>query len=462
MRQAHALCLALGLSILPSASGSPGAVVRIDHRDPAAVPTRGPADAPVTVEEFFIPGTRSRAYDFLERLVDQHPSQIRLVYRVLGGNGSARLPYAALEAFAQGKFFELMHRLDCDACKPTNLTTPQILALGAEIGMDTDRLDAAMKNPPEAYDRVLKQNERRRQQRMRTTNTPSVLFSGRAPRTQLTAMTQADLEREYQSAKQRADDLIDRGADPRTLAEALDALGEDSGEPEVKAGPTDDDFDQPTGPPYLLATLPLAWTGLPSFGEPHAPVTIAILCSPASANCGSPLRAALHVQEALPDAVRVVWAPFFDPHSDDAAALAVLGDTALCAEQVGTSGDRDFDQASAGWHWAEALLSLSPTRRRATSADPLIDKLVDKLHVDRPAFAACRARIAGTTLAWIDRARRSGVHTSPATIIGGRIYPPVIDKDTVQQLVLAERAPGVLRQAVYWLGGLATVRVPRD
>jgi hypothetical protein len=467
---AFVLVLAL---IPPLALGSPGAVVLVEHHDPTAMPSIGPIDAPVTIEVFFSPGPNGRVQTFrmLKKLQADHPSQIRLVYRVLVG-GDARLPYAALEAFAQGTFVELMKQLNCEdvpvsMCRTrTTLPTSEILDLGAEIGMDRDRLATVMSNPPDSYQRALKDNDRRKQQRLRSPVLPAALFAGRAPRTPLTAMTANDLEREYEDAKQRADDLLERGADPRMLTDELDARADDVSDPVVQAGQTDEDFDQPAGP-YPLASPPLAWTGLPSLGDPRAQLTIAVVCSPASGNCSQPLAAAVIARDKMPDRVRVVWAPMFDPHGDDAKQLAALSDATLCAEQVGTGdvSEVEFDRpASAGWRWLDAMFTLSrpPQRRPGQSPEPMIEKLVAKLHVDPVAFANCRLRIAGRALAWADGARKSGVHGHPATIIGGRIYPSITDSNTVQQLAVAELAPGVLREAVYWLGGLATVRAPRD
>jgi hypothetical protein len=81
------------------------------------------------------------------------------------------------------------------------------------------------------------------------------------------------------------------------------------------------------------------------------------------------------------------------------------------------------------------------------ATDKLIDKIADKLRVDRRAFATCRAQVAGTSIAWIEAARRSGVRITPSTVVGGRIYGPLDDRQTLQWLVEAELGPGVLGEA---------------
>ena len=442
------------LTVASSALAAPGEVVRVEHRDPTALPSRGPANAPVTIELFFTPGQTSRAsaYRNLERLQAQHPSQIRLVYRVVAANGQARLPYAALEAYAEGKFFDFMDRLNCTSgpapCKfmRGNPTNQELLEMGAEIGIDPDRLSAAMTNPPPAYAKVLSTDDRRRKQRVRNLTLPAALFNGKLPQTQLQALGPSDLEREYRMAKDAAEDLLDRGASPGTLANAFDEENAPSAQDiVVQPGEPDEELDQPPADPPL-ASPPLDLAGLPSYGAARPEVTLVVMCRPTSPNCHAPMATATLVADDYPDLVRVVWAPYFDLTGPDASDLAMLGDAALCAERVGTSSDNEFDRPSSpGWRWAEAVLLETSSRHRRIPADQLIDRVAARLRVDERAFAACRARYAGTSVAWIERARHAGVRTTPATVVGGRIYGPINDANTLRQLVEVEVAPG-------WLG----------
>jgi hypothetical protein len=151
------------------------------------------------------------------------------------------------------------------------------------------------------------------------------------------------------------------------------------------------------------------------------------------------MRAARIIQELYPESVRVVWAPYFDVGRDDAADLSLLADAALCAERLGVTLERSEDfggAASAGWRWVEAAIVEATHRRGAP--DKILDILANKLRVDRRAFAMCRAQIAGATIAWIEAARTAGVRTTPSTVIGGRIYGPIIDRGTLQLLVESE------------------------
>src|SRR5512140_686429 len=67
MTARFALPLLCGLAA--TAAGAPGEVVRVEHRDPNALPSRGPSNALVTIELFFTPGSGSHApgYRYLEK-----------------------------------------------------------------------------------------------------------------------------------------------------------------------------------------------------------------------------------------------------------------------------------------------------------------------------------------------------------------------------------------------------------
>jgi len=79
--------------------------------------------------------------------------------------------------------------------------------------------------------------------------------------------------------------------------------------------------------------------------------------------------------------------------------------------------------------------------------DKIVDHMAERLRVDKRTFATCRAQVAGTSIAWIEAARRAGVRVTPSTVVGGRIYGPITDHNTLQLLVEAELAPGILGEA---------------
>ncbi|MDQ3369351.1 MAG: hypothetical protein M3680_28325 [Myxococcota bacterium] len=441
------LAIAVGLlATLGVATAAPGGgVVRVEHRDPSTAPTRGPANALVTIEYFFIPqtnaGSRLAAYRALERLQAKHPARIRIIYRIVKRTAQSQLPIAALEAHAQGKFFELMDALH--APRMNNLLTKdQALELARGVGIDEQRLGAAISEG--RYSDVFATNDRRLERLHGSP--PGVLFNSRVVR----AATEAEYEREYLLAYERSLELIDQGYAPRELARAFDEQVRRVDPPfVVTAGPTDEDLERdPTEHP--LASPPLVLDGLPSFGkaDASAPVPVVVLCRPNDPACGGLLRIVRRqVQEIYGDEIRAVWAPWFDVSRDDAADLALLGDAARCAELVGSSPEEL--SASPGWRWITKQLDhANRAHGRRMAADKLIDLVSSELDIDTQRLSACRARLANATLDWIALARKSGVTRSPAIVIGGRIYEGLNDESMIHRLIEAELAPGVLGQTL--------------
>lgn len=432
-----------------SANRDAGEIVRVEHRDPTGLPSRGPTNALVTIEVYFtpMPGFRREPYKNLERLQANHPNRIRIVYRILKGS-MARFPYAALHAYSEGKFFEFLDALNGAA---RALDDKALLEIGKKVGLDPERLAIAITKPPAAYDRLLDANQRRFRQRTRANpQLPVALFNGRYTTMQLSSMSRIDdLEREYNTAKDAADELIDRGVDRAELAAAFDQVISLPDEIVVTPGATDEELEDLSAEPRL-ASPPLRYAGLPSHGAADAAITIAVLCSPTSANCTAPLSTAQRVADIFPDDVRVVWGPYYDVGRDDAADLSLLSDAALCAERDGgRSIDREDSwdpQDSPGWRWIrEVLLQVNSRVRRTT--DEMIDRIVTKLRVEPRAFATCRANIAGASISFIEAARKSGVRSTPATIVNGRVYGPINDPTVLQLLVETELAPGMLAPA---------------
>jgi hypothetical protein len=446
-----AAALAIGATASPDVEATPaGGVVVVEHRDPTLAPTRGPSGAMVTIELFFAPqvnlGARIPMYRSLERLLAKHPTRIRVVYRIMrrGGNGPM-LAVAALEAHSQGKFYELMEKLHNAR---TILSREQVIELGRQCGMDAQRLAAILPDqkpgPIKAgpYDPVLDATEHRFD-RLHGTQTTGTFFNASLPKTGSGVLADADLEREYTAAYERALDLLDRGIDPRALQQAFDDAALRGVQPLVINGGSTDDEGDPSD--HKLVKPPLQLAGLPSFGRPKSGsrIPIIVLCRPNDVSCNNQLRIVRSLQEIYSDDIRIVWAPYFDVTRDDSADLAMLGDAVLCAEQVGSSPD-DM-AASPGWRWiTKQLEHASRAHGRRVAAEKLIDTVSSEIDVDPQKLAACRARMAGSTLQFVERARRSGIAHAPTLVIGGRIYESLNDRVLIQQLIEAEIAPGVL------------------
>ena len=216
-----ALCVATAVHAAPTRQGS---IVRVEHRDPFALPSRGSANALVTIELFVTPGQSSRhaVYRALERLQATHPSRIRLVYRIVESGGQKRLPRAALYAYSEGKFFDFMDAINLERANPDDKA---LAAIATKVGLNWDRMYNAITKPPAAYERVLADNEVRRKQRFHgTPSPPNVLFNGKLTETQASGLGATDLEREYQHAKAAAEDLLDHGLAPSELGAAFEQM----------------------------------------------------------------------------------------------------------------------------------------------------------------------------------------------------------------------------------------------
>jgi 2-hydroxychromene-2-carboxylate isomerase len=427
---------------------APGGVVRVDHYDPQAMPAKGPANAMVTVELFFAPSTNNNAslpaLRQLEALQQKHPTRMRLVYRIVQRSAQPpgpQLPTLALEAYAQGKFFEFIAALHAERM---TLTRDKMIELARKVGMDPARSERAISD--DRYREVINGNEHR-MDRLRGTAAPIVFFNAKPVRTSARSTSDADYENAYQEAYDRARELVDKGVETKDLMSVFEGQVRDSGVPiAIPIGASDEDFvGDPTEHP--LASPPLTLTGLPSLAAPDAkaPVPLVLLCRPNDTSCNSTMRVLRKTADMFRGEIRVVWAPWFDVTREDAAELTLLGDAALCAEQLGSSPD-DFD-ASPGWQWVvETYSAIARQHGRRVPPDKLIDSVTAKLRIEPAAMSACRARMAKTTLDWIASARRSGVAGSPALVIGGRIYPGLSDDKVINQLVEAELAPGMLER----------------
>jgi hypothetical protein len=439
--------LATTLPTAPAAA-APGHIERVEHRDPVSAPSRGPASALVTIEVFFVPGSGMPvgALRLLEQLQDRHPARIRLIYRVLKSGSSLLVPSAALEAYTEGKFFELMDEL---GKQRGVLKMEDLVELARRVGVDPQRVAVASRN--DHYRDVLEANQHRFE-RLHGGATPSALFNASPSKVALGTITAADLDREYEAAYEHALDKLDRGFTPDQLAAAFDDEALHDAQPVVQSpGGADDDAERsPLDHP--LATPPLRLDRLPSLGKPGiaAAVPIVLLCRPNDPACANLLRVAEPAVRLYPEDVRVVWAPWFDVGRDDAAELTLLGDATLCAEAIGSN--QGELTTSPGWVWVKEMYAqVARGRGKKVTGAQLLDDVSAKLDVDTRALSACRARLAGATLAWIAEARRSGVpRSNAAVVIGGRIYSGLSDPTLILELVEAELAPGVLGSLPGW------------
>jgi protein-disulfide isomerase len=119
--------------------------VRVDVDD-ATSPSRGPADAPVTIVEFsdFQCPYCKRVAPSLEQAIKSYPQQVRLVYRQfplnIHSNGQ-KAAEASLCAQEQGKFWE-MHNAMFASQKA--LAVEQLKVKAAKLGLDAEQFNQCL------------------------------------------------------------------------------------------------------------------------------------------------------------------------------------------------------------------------------------------------------------------------------------------------------------------------------
>jgi len=447
-RVLHLALVALAVASVARADDKPRAerIVRVEHRDPLAAPAKGPVDAPVIVEMFFVPQwgqhqTRLNNYKALEALQQRHPTRMRLIWRV---QRQGMHSTAALEAHAQGKFFEFLDKLHAERLA---ISREKLLEIAKSVGVDPDRVSAAIDQ--DRYLQTFDDNQRR-SSRLHIVNYPVVVFNSTIARFSMTSNVKPEeLERTYAEAYARAMELIDQGVPPSRLGEAFDAkvLASVSTSPIAPADDDNESHDQ------MLVSPPIDVTGLPSVGDDTTSMPIIFLCSTLNTQCQKIIEKAITLQKDVYPELRLIWAPWFDVGREDAGDHAQLGYAALCAEELGTGAP----PKSAGWLWVEAMHRqiINTSRRGRMPIQDRIDAIAKELDVDTARLYACTAKLAAedassvtltaprATMKRIEAARQSGVRVSPSVIIGGRMYAALGDPGILQQLIEAELAPGI-------------------
>lgn len=422
-------------------------VVRVEHRPADDNPTLGPSVAPVTAELFFVPGQieSNRAYRRVVELWERHPRRLRVVFRVITRGAAVVVPIVALEAFAQGKFADLMDAIL--ATRSGTVRHDDLPALARAAGLDPDRVAAARERAlePEQYPAVLRGNENRRARR-RGNNIPELLFNGDRVDESLTGLDVEDLEKYYDAAYDEAQIFLADGVPMEHLVEAAErAATPTTAIEEYKAGPIDDpepDYEAEPAAPLLDRALDLR--GLPTEGPEDAAVEVVLLCNLRYVSCRTQLEEARKLLQHYPDELRLSWVPWFD--------VAVVGNetaprihaAALCAERQGQ-----------GWKWIDETLRqvFRGAGEGNARPDELIDTVAELAEVDRDALDDCLDDVDDQAV--IDRVQAAiaaGVRHSPAMVIGGRVYEGGFTSwQTAQDVLDKELAPGLLeRMAPSW------------
>lgn len=147
--------------------------------DTVGSPSKGPADAPVTVAVFsdFECPYCGKILPLLEQVLEKNPKTVKIVYKNMPlGIHKAAVPaaLAALAAHEQGKFWEFHDKLF--AVKKLDMIT--IKGVASDLNLDMSRFENDMKNPnikakldKDLYDA----------QQAGVTGTPAIFINGRTP-----------------------------------------------------------------------------------------------------------------------------------------------------------------------------------------------------------------------------------------------------------------------------------------
>ena len=116
-------------------------------------PSLGPVDAPVTLVEFLDPECEAcrAAYPIVKNVMDDYDGQVRLVVRYVPGHGNSALAAAAIEeAGRQGRYWETLEYFFERQPEWGEQQVAQVdafLQYGADLGLDTTALGAALASP---------------------------------------------------------------------------------------------------------------------------------------------------------------------------------------------------------------------------------------------------------------------------------------------------------------------------
>lgn len=147
--------------------------------DVTGSPSKGPADAPVTIVEWadFECPFCAMASPILDQTVQRHPGKVRLVFKQypLAGHehaeGAAR---AAVAASLQGKFWEMHHALFLNQ---QQLDEASIEKLARELGLDLKQFNADRKGEV-AADTVSR--DKKQAEKLGLRGTPMIYINGRS------------------------------------------------------------------------------------------------------------------------------------------------------------------------------------------------------------------------------------------------------------------------------------------
>lgn len=415
-----AACLAALPAHAADGTVATGASHEVVWTPPTPLPVRGPRFAPVTIDVFVALGhPPSYAAAELARRAVERAGDLREVPHLFSFGSSSELALEALlEAADQGRFWPLFDKLA--QVRPTSFSAAELGRLARDVGLDGDRLDAALADHryQDAAERL--QHDARQSGH----HPPELLVNGRrmSPWSGDEAIARAIVE-----ARSRADELLAAGVPLTQLYDRILELDEEV--PFV--------IDPLTRGTHRRLTIDL--TGTPTRGPADAPVTIVVWGNFACMQCAEVAAALKQLQATHPNLVRVAWKHFPSYYSGALAMAAtpaqLAAEYAAAAHTLGRFWPL-YDAALAS-HLVPARVGRFELERLCAAAG--IDRM--RLHAE---LASGRPRAA--VQHDVDEARRLGVPTAGSVAVDGIPIAGAPSYELLERLVDSELDAGVLER----------------
>jgi protein-disulfide isomerase len=293
----------------------PAQAQKVALPDNAAMVTRGPQDAKVTIVEFsdFQCPFCSRVEPTLAQIAKEYPKDVRLVWR------NQPLPFhpnampaaeAACAAGEQGKFWEMHDKMYANQ---QQLSPDSYNKWAQESGLNMNKFKASV-DAHECKPRI--EADSKYGQSVGANGTPTFFINGRQlvgaqPYDQFKAVIDSEIK--------HADDLLKKGTPKNKLYEA--AVDDN-----VKNTPAAPAQPQQPGAPNPNDRKTVDITGSPVKGSPKAPVTIVVFSDFQCPFCGRAEPTVKQIEDEYKDKVKVVWKnqPLpFHPNAMPAAKAAM-------------------------------------------------------------------------------------------------------------------------------------------
>jgi protein-disulfide isomerase len=391
----------------PATQHATTAVVTVDHEDPAAPLSIGPADAPVTVTLFLLltgsnGDVATRVLRDARAFSSNHPKRVRIDVRLVPARADLLyIAAAARAAHAQG----LLDSFIAGLRPGRGMNEETLLNLTKAIGGDPNKLRQAWQH--HRFDAAIRADLAEHRAQFATAATAAAVIGE----------FKLDMNSGFQEARiwplvaATYDHIRDWQSRGVAAAEVEGGLRErHARDANPLTIPSLRPSDAMRG---RLVTLPVDFQALPAInptrtdGTANADVTIVVLCD-LTAACTDQLKVAAETQKHFSDRVRVVWAPLFTPQL---IAQATIADAALCAQAMGVGFDWVIEQAARS---ARNALRMQDGVRE-------VDSVAAALGVPTGKLAHCRAVMAGTATRMTTAIRATGITVTPTIIVGGRV-----------------------------------------